>query len=257
MANPQTENGYTRIANELLEQIMKHRLNGTQFRIVLAIWRYTYGFRRTEHSLPLSYLAMKIEASKGQTQKALDQLIQKKIITITEFDIKGGRKLGVNKNYEEWDSNETLVPAGIETKSVKPKKGAKKKVYDEDNTYYKMAVYFHNLVKIVAQEAGIEHLIARANLQTWADDFRKLVELEKVEKRLAKEVMDWVITDDFWRTNILSASTFRKQFAKLVLKMASQKKPSQPKKQTDSRDKDIEFQQWVAGGGDPNDFNWN
>lgn len=257
MANPQKENGYTAVANELLEQIMKLSLNGTQFRIVLAIWRYTYGFRRTRHKLPLSYLAEKIGASKGQTQKALDQLIQKQIINITEFDTKGGRKLGVNKNYEEWDSNETPVLASSKPKAVKHKKVTKKKAYEEDNTYYKMAVYFHNLVKKVAKEAGIEHLIARANLQTWADDFRKLMELEKVEKRLAKEVMDWVVTDDFWRTNILSASTFRKQFAKLALKMASQKKPSQPKKQIDSRDKDIEFQQWVAGGGDPNDFNWN
>ncbi|MDF1997625.1 replication protein [Peribacillus frigoritolerans] len=256
MANPQTENGYTRIANELLEQIMKLSLNGTQFRIVLAVWRYTYGFRRTAHTMPLSYIASKIEASKGQVQNALDQLIKKRIIEVVE-DSKGGRKLKVNKNYDEWESKESPVPAASNPMPIKPKKVAKIKAYEEDNTYYKMAVYFHSLVKAVAKEAGIEHLIARANLQTWADDFRKLVELEKVEKRLAKEVMDWVITDDFWRTNILSASTFRKQFAKLALKMASQKKPSQHRKQTDSRDKDIEFQQWVAGGGDPNDFNWN
>lgn len=256
MANPQKENGYTAVANELLEQIMKISLNGTQFRIVLAVWRYTYGFRRTAHTLPLSYIAEKIEASKGQVQNALDQLIKKKIIEIVE-DSKGGRKLSVNKNYDEWDSKETMVPEAAVPEPPKPKKAAKKKVYEKDNSYYKMAVYFHNLVKTVAKEAGIEHLISRANLQTWADDFRKLVELEKVDKRLAKDVMDWVVTDDFWRTNILSASTFRKQFAKLAMKMTSQKKPSQPKKQTDSRDKDIEFQQWVAGGGDPNDFNWN
>lgn len=256
MANPQKENGFTAVANELLEQIMKLSLNGTQFRIVLAVWRYTYGFRRTAHTLPLSYLAEKIEASKGQVQNALDQLIKKRIIEVVE-DSRGGRKLRVNKNYDEWETNETPVSVATKTKEVKPKKVVKKKTYEEDNTYYKMAVYFHSLVKTVAKEAGIEHLISRANLQTWADDFRKLIELEKVEKRLAKEVMDWVVTDDFWRTNILSASTFRKQFAKLALKMASQKKPSQPKKQVDSRDKDIEFQQWVAGGGDPNEFNWN
>lgn len=256
MANPQKENGFTAVANELLEQIMKLSLNGTQFRIILAVWRYTYGFRRTAHTLPLSYLAEKIEASKGQVQNALDQLIKKRIIEVVE-DSRGGRKLRVNKNYDEWESNESPVSVATKSKEVKPKKVGKKKAYEEDNTYYKMAVYFHSLVKTVAKEAGIEHLISRANLQTWADDFRKLIELEKVEKRLAKEVMDWVVTDDFWRTNILSASTFRKQFAKLALKMASQKKPSQPKKQIDSRDKDIEFQQWIAGGGDPNDFNWN
>ncbi|WP_081092434.1 replication protein [Peribacillus simplex] len=256
MANPQTENGYTRIANELLEQIMKLSLNGTQFRIVLAVWRYTYGFRRTAHTMPLSYIASKIEASKGQVQNALDQLIKKKIIEVVE-DSKGGRKLSVNKNYDEWDSKETTTPAASIPKPEKQKKAAMKKVYGEDDSYFKMAVYFHGLVKNVAKEAGIEHLIARANLQTWADDFRKLVELEKIEKRLAKDVMDWVVTDNFWRTNILSASTFRKQFAKLAMQMASQKKPSQPKKQIDSRDKDIEFQQWVARGGDPNDFNWN
>lgn len=257
MANPQKENGYTSIANELLEQIMKLGLSGTQFRIVLAVWRQTYGYHKTSRKLPLSKIAELIGTNKGQAQKALDHLILRKIINISDFDLKGGRKLGVNKNYDEWESNETKVPLTEEKKQVDSNKKSKKKTYEEDNTYYKMAVYFHSLVKTVAKEAGIEHLISRANLQTWADDFRKLIELEKVEKRLAKEVMDWVVTDDFWRTNILSASTFRKQFAKLALKMASQKKPSQPKKQIDSRDKDIEFQQWIAGGGNPNDFNWN
>ncbi|MFP3441561.1 hypothetical protein R0K18_27910, partial [Pantoea sp. SIMBA_133] len=82
-------------------------------------------------------------------------------------------------------------------KEDKPIKTNKKPKYSEDNTYYKMAVYFFEKVEKVAQDAGITHLTRNANMQTWADDMRKLIELDQVSKHLAKEVMDWVSQDDF------------------------------------------------------------
>ena len=53
------------------------------------------------------------------------------------------------------------------------------------------------------------------NFQNWADDIRKLVELDKNTVEEIKEVIDWSQTDDFWKRNIMSASKLRKQFAKL------------------------------------------
>ena len=40
MANPQKENGYVPISNELIDQLCKTKLNGTQFRIILLVFRY-------------------------------------------------------------------------------------------------------------------------------------------------------------------------------------------------------------------------
>lgn len=54
MANPQIENGYTRIANELLEATAKFPFNGSQLRMILFLWRKTYGFQKKEDAISLS-----------------------------------------------------------------------------------------------------------------------------------------------------------------------------------------------------------
>lgn len=54
MANPQLEDGYTRIANELLEAICKFPFNGSQFRILLFLIRKTYGWHKTTDKIAYS-----------------------------------------------------------------------------------------------------------------------------------------------------------------------------------------------------------
>ncbi|USK46321.1 replication protein [Cytobacillus oceanisediminis] len=259
MASPQTKNGYTRIANEILEKIAKTDLNGTQLRIVMVIWRYTYGFSRKEYEISLAFLAEAIDTLRGHVDRELTNLINRKIINVVGIGKRRGRILSFNKNYEEWSDrpvNQIEEPAPP-PKIVKPTKEAKAK-YTEDNSYYRMALYFYKRVSIVAKDAGVGHLIAKANLQSWADDFRKLVELDKVDKQLAKDVMDWVTQDPFWRTNVLSAKKLREKFTDLAIKMKSQSTPKQApfQPQRDIRDKEIEFQRWMQEGNDPDAFNW-
>jgi phage replication O-like protein O len=284
MANPQIEHGHTRIANEILEQIAKTKLNGIQLRILMIIWRYTYGFQRKEHEISLSFLSNAIESSRSQIKKELDVLIDCKIINVVGKGSRGTKVLAFNKNYEEWidrtaiavqsplysnsstelySNSSTELYSNSSTKKEK-KKNIKKytrqrKTYDEDSTYFKMAKYFFDRVTKVAEEAGIAHLIKKSNLQSWADDMRKLIEIDKVDKRLAKEVMDWVTEDDFWRTNVLSAKKLREKFSELAIKMRASKNKYKPNHVPvrDPRDKEIEFQRWVAEGNDPDEFNWS
>lgn len=100
MANPQIENGHTRVANEIIEQISKEKLNGTQFRILLVVWRYTYGFQRKKHRLSLSFIANAIGGDKRQIQRDLKVLADRRIIfqTIERQE----RVIGFNKNHNEW-----------------------------------------------------------------------------------------------------------------------------------------------------------
>jgi len=257
MANPQLKNGHTRIANEILGEIMRLNLNGTQFRLVLAIWRYTYGFQRKTNEMSINFLAKVINASRTQTNRELATLIDRNIISVFGIGSKGARIMGFNKDYKKWD--EQLPPNEVEPEIPVQTKPVKKNKYDEENTYYKMAVYFHEKVSVVANEAGISHLIKKSNMQSWADDMRKLIEIDKVDKHLAKQVMDWVTQDSFWRTNVLSAKKLRDKFMELAIKMNAEKKPVQPKQkpQYDPRDKEIEFQRWLQDGNDPNDFDWS
>lgn len=42
----QLEDGFTRVANELLDAVMASGLSETEMCIVLAVWRKTYGFNK-------------------------------------------------------------------------------------------------------------------------------------------------------------------------------------------------------------------
>jgi phage replication O-like protein O len=257
MANPQIEKGHTRIANEILEHISKTNLNGTQFRIVMVIWRYTYGFQRKQHELSNAYISHSIGIkNRSVVVRELNILLKRKIIISVGIGLRGTKILSFNKNYDEWDhtqvKEETQQPKQVEPK--KPKKQVRK--YDESNTYFKMAMYFHGLVSTVAKEAGVEHLIKKANLNSWADDFRKLIELDGVDKRLAKDVMDWVTQHDFWKINVLSAKKLREKFSELAIKMNAANKPKQINKPKDIKDKEIEFQRFLEKGGVEDEFDW-
>lgn len=103
MADVQVENGFTRIANEILENMSKIKLSPTQYRLIFVIWRYTYGFLRTEHDMSLTFLAEATGCDKRQIQRELQRLQERKII---KQNIKNGsyRKISFNKNYTQWDS---------------------------------------------------------------------------------------------------------------------------------------------------------
>lgn len=106
MQSPQLENGYTRIANEILEMLAKTDLNGTQRRIIDVVLRQTYGFQRKEHEISLNFLSNATDIHKMQIQRELASLIDRKIlIVVKEATFNKSRILTFNKNYKEWSSN--------------------------------------------------------------------------------------------------------------------------------------------------------
>jgi phage replication O-like protein O len=258
MAKPQKE-PYTPIGNETLERIMKTNLNGTQLRIVMAIWRYTYGFQRKTSDFSINFLANALDANRSQINRETTRLIERNILSVVGSGTRNKRIIEFNKNYSEWTS---YIPTKKETtkKIAAPPPVSKKKAkknYEEDNTYFRMAKYLYDKIKLVAEAESKGHLIINADLQKWADDMRKLVEVDKQNKQLAKDVMDWVPTSSFWKTNILSAKKFRAQFIKLVLDMSKDNKPKQQQRQPDARDKDLEFQKHLDAGGKEDEFDWS
>lgn len=103
MANPQLEDGYTRIANEILEVVSKVKLNGTQYKILITIWRYTYGFNRKDSEFSLNFLSEATNSNKQQVKRELDRLIESKVISVVEkADFNSSRRLSFNKKYSEW-----------------------------------------------------------------------------------------------------------------------------------------------------------
>ena len=101
MANPQKENGYTAIANEILEKIIASGLNGTEIFIILYILRKTYGYQKKEDIISLSQFMKVIPVTKPSICKALKILQLVKIIKLVK-KTKLGNSYLFNKNYNEW-----------------------------------------------------------------------------------------------------------------------------------------------------------
>lgn len=105
MANPSLKNGYTPIANELLEAVAACRLNGTQMRILLLLWRNSYGFHKDACALPLSYLVRATGANKSSVSRELSRLVKMRIVARTVSEsakITGTRCYRFLKDYTKW-----------------------------------------------------------------------------------------------------------------------------------------------------------
>jgi uncharacterized protein YdaU (DUF1376 family) len=57
------------------------------------------------------------------------------------------------------------------------------------------------------------------NLETWANEIRLMRDVDNLSPEEIRQVFEFANTDPFWRLNILSPSTLRKQFPKLHAKM--------------------------------------
>lgn len=103
MANPQLENGYMKIANEIMDEIYTCKFNGTEFRIIMVIWRYTYGFNRKEHELSTNFIANAVGMDNSRVRKVLKDLINSKVILVKkQATFNKSRVLSFNKNYRDW-----------------------------------------------------------------------------------------------------------------------------------------------------------
>lgn len=126
MASPQTEHGFTKIANELMEAIPRYKFNGTQLRILFVVLRYTYGFQRKSHELSLTFIANNLDANKQQVKRELDKLIKSNVlIEKSAPSFNKTREIQFNKNYNSWlidtqYANKSTVSVKGDTQSANP-----------------------------------------------------------------------------------------------------------------------------------------
>jgi len=99
-ASPQLENGHTRIANELLEAIINYPFSGGEFKIVFAIIRNTYGWKKKESTMSYGLIATFTGLDKRYSKKVVKSLIEDKVLL--KENSKTENTLGLNKNYRQW-----------------------------------------------------------------------------------------------------------------------------------------------------------
>ena len=112
MASPQTENGYTKIANELLESIFRARFKATECAVILWIARNSYGWsRKKTNEVGVRQMARDMGTPYPSVRLALEILLEHGVISRDE---KG--RLSINKDYESW----VLPGSPVNQKVVNP-----------------------------------------------------------------------------------------------------------------------------------------
>ncbi len=96
-ANPQLENGYTQIANEIIEHLVKMHLSSNQWQVLLCIIRKTYGYHKKVDYIANYQIVGATGLCKAVVSRALRNLTDKKVIDRRE------KYISFQKDWEKWE----------------------------------------------------------------------------------------------------------------------------------------------------------
>jgi phage replication O-like protein O len=103
---PQIEDGYTRIANELLEAIIGFKFSSRQLCVIFCVIRSTYGYSKKSDAISGWQVAKMTNIDRAHISKTLNELIKMNVLIRHE----NGREshgffiseLSLNKYYNTW-----------------------------------------------------------------------------------------------------------------------------------------------------------
>ncbi|WNV99177.1 replication protein [Klebsiella pneumoniae] len=125
------DDGFTRIANELLEAVMHAGLSQHQLLVFMAVMRKTYGFNKKADWVSNEQISMLTGILPHKCSAAKSTLVKRGILTQT------GRVIGINKAVSEWSS---LPVKGTEKepylKKVTLPESGKKSLPESGKAYY-------------------------------------------------------------------------------------------------------------------------
>ena len=99
-ANPQLENGYTRIANELFEAIIEYPFTCAELRIILFIIRRTYGWKTSKSFISYGSVAKKLRVDIRYVKRRINKLILDNVLLKNKTAWEN--RNGLNKEYTSW-----------------------------------------------------------------------------------------------------------------------------------------------------------
>lgn len=147
MASPQKENGYTAIANEILEHLVKIDLLGAELRVLLFIIRKTYGYQKKSDRISFTQFEEGTGISRQTINKTLKNLMAKGLIV--KICLPGGN-VGYTfiKDHENWvvkthllvkgkweTSQDVLTKTGKDVLTHKRKKENKRNIVASDTPF--------------------------------------------------------------------------------------------------------------------------
>jgi len=120
-----TDDGYTQIANLLLEATAAANFSGIKIAVILVLWRYTYGWtngnkqRRTEVEISLEGLARCLNIHSGYACRVLSALKEDKVINRKDMGQGKGYVYSMNTRVNEWCKGK-LIGLGLTERFKQP-----------------------------------------------------------------------------------------------------------------------------------------
>jgi phage replication O-like protein O len=100
MASPQKENGHTDIANELMEKLALLHLSGNEWKIVIVVFRQTWGWHKKEDTISLTQFQKKTEMSRQSVIESIEKLSDKNLLLVGKKGLVN--EYCFNKDWETW-----------------------------------------------------------------------------------------------------------------------------------------------------------
>jgi phage replication O-like protein O len=258
-SDPQKENGYTQIANEIMEALAKTAIGNSNAQVLWAIIRKTYGWNKKKDKISISQLQKMTNCSRRTIIYALQNLETKKMIIIkksrkssNENDI---NEISFNKKYAQWvvqeksnqydnvlktrrnyyAKNKSGVVQEIgggarngkevvqETVKDVPFLAPTKETITKETIQKKL--YTSDSEEIRLSKLLLDKIMDRdpdfkiPDLQKWSMHIERMIRMDKRTVEKIEKVTRWCQADSFWQNNILSTLKLRKQFSQLWLKM--------------------------------------
>jgi phage replication O-like protein O len=94
---------FTMVPNGILEKLISSKLSGTQYAIVFALIRKTYGFHKDSEILGINFFVAATKRNRDHIAAELKKLIQRRLIIVeTKHSHNKSRELGLNDDIKIW-----------------------------------------------------------------------------------------------------------------------------------------------------------
>jgi len=131
---PQKENGFTPIANEIMEVLASSKFTTREYKCLLFLLRKTYGYSQREDAISLTQWIDGTGLYKIDVSRTLQRLVARNVIVITTSGSGRGATTvyRFNKHYEQWDQDGKVTPKGSEVAtSFEWRKGSEAATHSE------------------------------------------------------------------------------------------------------------------------------
>lgn len=113
MSTPQLEDGFVRIANELLEAILSGDFTHNEQSVLFTVIRKTYGYGKKEDDMSAAQIGAMCGVARQHVTSVLNTLAMRNVINKRQG--RYGMIVGIQKNHRLWVSKTRLQPASPES----------------------------------------------------------------------------------------------------------------------------------------------